>query len=237
MENIRHISFDLWMTLIRTHPVYKGERAALFRTWFQLEDLPLERVEAVFREVDLLVNDMNEVTGRNVHTFEIYLLCLHKLGRDIRGIREEQLTGYYDAAEKLFLQYPPIPMYEDLTTLFVAIRKGGRTLSLLSNTGFIQGRTLRKIMQQWGWDQHFSFQLFSDEANVSKPSPVFFNALLENARQLHGSGLQPEHIWHLGDNPLADVQGAERAGMRATLTILDKQPLDKLLQQVAFDHA
>ncbi|MBP1651856.1 MAG: Haloacid dehalogenase domain protein hydrolase, partial [Bacteroidetes bacterium] len=81
IENIRHISLDVWMTLIRSNPAYKELRAAGFRKYFRLDEHSPATVETAMREVDVLVNNMNEVTGRNVHTFEIYLLCLHKLGR------------------------------------------------------------------------------------------------------------------------------------------------------------
>jgi len=237
IENIRHISLDVWMTLIRSNPAYKQLRADGFRKYFQLDEHSPASVEAAMREVDVLVNNMNEVTGRNVHTFEIYLLCLHKLGRDVKGITGEQLMGCYTALEELWFQYPPVPLYKQLGTLFQAIRATGRTISLLSNTGFIQGPALRKMMQQLGWEHYFSFQLYSDEIGHSKPAPQFFAQLLEKARYLHGAALSPAHIWHLGDNPLADVAGATNAGMTASLTTFDKQPLDQLLQLAAFDHA
>lgn len=237
IENIRHISLDVWMTLIRSNPAYKELRAAGFRKYFRLDEHSPATVQSAMREVDVLVNNMNEVTGRNVHTFEIYLLCLHKLGREIKGITEKQLLDCYTALEELFFHYPPVPLYDNLHTLFEGIRATGRTISLLSNTGFIQGPALRRVMQQLGWEQYFSFQLYSDEIGHSKPAPQFFAQLLEKARYLHGAGLSPAHIWHLGDNPLADVEGATTAGMTASLTTIEKQPLDQLLQLAAFDHA
>lgn len=236
IENIRHISLDVWMTLIRSNPGYKQHRAAGFRNFFRLDEHSPAMVEATMREVDVLVNNMNEVTGRNVHTFEIYLLCLHRLGRDVKGITEGQLQECYAALEDVFFQYPPTPLYDNLNTLFASIRATGRTISLLSNTGFIQGPSLRNLMQQLGWEQYFSFQLYSDETGHSKPAPQFFAQLLEKARYLHGAGLSSSQIWHLGDNLLADVEGATKAGMTASLTTFDKQPLDQLLQQAAFDH-
>lgn len=225
------------MTLIRSNPAYKAQRAAGFRTFFRLDEHAPAAVEAAIREVDVLVNNMNEVTGRNVHTFELYLLCLHKLGREVKGITTAQLQDCYEALEALFDQYPPLPLYNDLGELFAAIRATGRTISLLSNTGFIQGTSLRRLMTQLGWEQYFSFQLYSDETGYSKPAPQFFAQLLEKARYLHSAALSPAQIWHLGDNPLADVDGASQAGMTGTLTTLETQPLDQLLQLAAFDHA
>lgn len=230
MEGIRHVSFDLWMTLIRSHPFFKEKRADLFRSFFCLENYPAERVAAVFRETDLLVNSMNEITGRNVHTFEMYLLCLHLLGADIKKVETGRLEEFYSLSESLFFSYAPLPLYTDLTALFTMMRAQGITLGLLSNTGFIQGRTLRRLMNGLGWDTHFSFQLYSDETGYSKPDEQMFRRVMEQASALHHN-LMPAQIWHVGDNSVADVQGALRAGFQATLTDIVNNPLNKLLNE------
>jgi putative hydrolase of the HAD superfamily len=230
MEKTRHVSFDLWMTLIRSHPSFKTKRAALFRSFFSLEAYAPEKVEAVFRETDVLINNMNEITGRNVHTFEMYLLCLHLLGIDIKSVHPDKLEEFYSLSEALFFQYPPLHLYEDTTPFLTALQAQGITTNLLSNTGFIQGRTLRKLMAGWGWDALFAFQLYSDETGYSKPGVEMFNRLLENAAPLHAD-LTPAQIWHLGDNQVADVEGAQRMGIHATLTDIVNNPLNKLLNE------
>ncbi|MBW8686517.1 HAD family hydrolase [Chitinophaga rhizophila] len=230
MGNIRHVSFDLWMTLIRSHPSFKTKRAALFRSFFSLEAFPPEKVESVYREVDVLINNMNEITGRNVHTFEMYLLCLHLLGIDIKTVQPDKLEEFYSLSEALFFQYPPSHLYEDTTQLLAALQHQGITTCLLSNTGFIQGRTLRKLMTAWGWDAYLSFQLYSDETGFSKPDIQMFSLMLDRVSSLH-TDLAPAEVWHLGDNQLADVKGAQRLGISATLTDIVQNPLNKLLNE------
>lgn len=218
------------MTLIRSHPSFKTKRAALFRSFFSLDAFAPEKVEAVFRETDVLINNMNEITGRNVHTFEMYLLCLHLLGIDIKSVHPDKLEEFYSLSEALFFQYPPLHLYEDTTQMLAALQVQGITTNLLSNTGFIQGRTLRKLMTEWGWDTLFAFQLYSDETGYSKPDVQMFSRLLENAASLH-TALLPSQIWHLGDNHIADVEGAQRMGIYATLTDIVNNPLNKLLNE------
>jgi putative hydrolase of the HAD superfamily len=230
MGNIRHVSFDLWMTLIRSHPSFKTKRAALFRSFFSLEAFAPEKVAAVYRETDVLINNMNEITGRNMHTFEMYLLSLHLLGIDIKSVHPDKLEEFYSLSEALFFQYPPSHLYKDTTQLLAALQRQGVTLNLLSNTGFIQGRTLRKLMAEWGWDSLFAFQLYSDETGYSKPDVQMFSRMLENAALLH-TDLAPAEVWHLGDNQVADVQGAQRLGISATLTDIVHNPLNKLLNE------
>jgi putative hydrolase of the HAD superfamily len=218
------------MTLIRSHPSFKTKRVDLFRSFFALKHLATEKVEAVFREVDVMINHMNEITGRNVHTFEMYLLVLHMLGIDIKSVHPDKLEEFYSLSEALFFEYAPLHLYEDITSLLAAMQAQGITTSLLSNTGFIQGRTLRKLMTEWGWDTLFSFQLYSDETGYSKPDVQMFNRLLENAALLH-TDLIPAQIWHVGDNHIADVRGAESMGIQATLTDIVHNPLNRLLNE------
>lgn len=218
------------MTLIRSHASYKAKRADLFRSFFSLEAFAPEKVAAVVREADVLINNMNEITGRNVHTFEMYLLCLHLLGIDIKSVHPDKLEEFYSLSEALFFQYPPLPLYTDTTQLLAALQRQGITTNLLSNTGFIQGRTLRKLMTQWGWDTLFAFQLYSDETGCSKPDVQMFNRMLDKAAMLH-TDLAPGEVWHLGDNQIADVQGAQRLGISATLTDITHNPLNKLLNE------
>lgn len=228
---VRHLSFDLWMTLIRSHPSFKSVRAAMFRTFFELEIHAPARVEAAFREIDTLVNNMNELTGRNVHTFEMYLLCLHQLGRDVKSIDAGKLHAFYTLSEELFFRYPPQSLYPDTALLLGAFREKGITLSIMSNTAFIQGHTMRRLMADLGWDQYFSFQLYSDETGHSKPSPIMFERLLAGVQALHPHHITASQVCHVGDNPLADVQGAQQAGILAALVEPGVTPLNEFLYQ------
>ena len=240
MKNIKHISLDLWMTLIRSHPSYKSARASLLSTFFKLDGYPQERIEAVFRDVDREVNDMNELTGNSLSSNELYILVISRLlGRKIKNLTLEMLEEFYATSERLFFQFQPIPLYDNLPELLSPFRANGLTVGLLSNTGFIQGRTLRKLMEKLGWEEHLDFQLYSDETGYSKPSKKMFNELRKVSRGFHPPSLAPGQIWHLGDNANADVHGAREAGMKATLTDVEKNPLNKILQEAAayFDTA
>ena len=57
-----------------------------------------------------------------------------------------------------------------------------------------------------GW---FEATLAARDAGCLKPDPRIFRLLLERA------GLAPDQALHVGDDPLADVEGARRAGIEA----------------------
>ena len=61
-----------------------------------------------------------------------------------------------------------------------------------------------------GLDKLASFIIVSEEAGYRKPEPRIFRDALE------ATGLSaPEQVMFIGDNPLADIDGAKRFGMKA----------------------
>ncbi|MGE5372633.1 MAG: HAD family hydrolase [Solirubrobacterales bacterium] len=82
-------------------------------------------------------------------------------------------------------------------------------LAVICNTGAAPGSILREVMDLAGIFQYFTVTVFSDEVGLAKPNPEIFRHTL---RQL---GTQPERAVHMGDDPLTDVIGSRRAGMKA----------------------
>ena len=54
-----HLSFDLWLTLIKSNPEFKNKRNSLFKDFFEV-DCSLEKVSEVIRYYDVLFNNINE---------------------------------------------------------------------------------------------------------------------------------------------------------------------------------
>jgi putative hydrolase of the HAD superfamily len=57
--------------------------------------------------------------------------------------------------------------------------------------------------------EYFDFAFLAEEIGASKPAPDMFHAALD------ATGVRPEEVLHVGDNPEHDVRGAMAAGMRA----------------------
>ena len=79
---------------------------------------------------------------------------------------------------------------------------------LVSNTGRTPGIILRQILERHDLLRHFSVISYSDEIGYRKPDPEIFR------RTLAALGAEARHAAHVGDNPDADVTGAQGAGMR-----------------------
>jgi len=78
-------------------------------------------------------------------------------------------------------------------------------LALLSN--YPCGRSIRASLAATGLDRHLSAVVVSGEVGFVKPHPSTYRAVLEQL------GARPGEAVFVGDNWLADVQGAKRAGL------------------------
>jgi len=210
-----HISFDLWLTLIRSHPEFKALRDQLLKKLFAVE-APLEEVSRTVRHCDRLFDRISQRTGRTVDAFALLLVILDRLQVDTEKVSEAQLEEFYSGMEELFFAHPPQLIDARTAEVLKTLCAQGTPLSILSNTAFIRGRTLRRTLEQIGIAECFSFQLYSDELGFSKPAPEVFQKLWEEAGSKRT--LQKQEILHIGDNPQADGEGAARFGMK-TLVI------------------
>ncbi|CAM3811357.1 HAD hydrolase-like protein [Flavobacterium branchiophilum] len=214
IHQFEHLSFDLWLTLIRSNPEFKAKRNQLFLDFFEIK-ASFETVSKLIRYYDVLCNTMNEKTGLNIDTFEIYYLILNALQVDISAISIEKLNLFYLETEELFMQYKPVLIYPKLKQQFNVWSKEHKTINILSNTGFIKGKTLRKLLNYYELDTYISFQIYSDEEKFSKPNFIIFDKVFCQVNQI--KSLQKNQIVHIGDNPLADYQGAASFGFKAIL--------------------
>lgn len=212
----QHFSFDLWLTLIKSNPKFKSKRDQLFRDFFSIEQ-NLEKVSETIRLYDKVCNKINDQTGIHIETNQIYYLILNELQKDINEIEVKKLEEFYLETEILFMNYKPLMIYPDIDTFFTYLISQGKTISVLSNTGFIKGKTLRKLLSYYNLENFFSFQLYSDEMRCAKPSPFAFNQLVENAFSINKNIFGKLDIVHIGDNELADFKGAINVGLQSIL--------------------
>lgn len=214
--NYLHYSFDLWLTLIRSNPEFKAQRARYFFEKFNSLNKPLNEVTRIFRQVDLMVNHINEKTGKNIDADEMYLMVISLINDGHECIAATDTEALYTDMEALLFTYMPVLYNNETLEVLATLKNQGCTTNILSNTGFVKGVTLRKALTQLGLDVFFDFQLYSDEAGFSKPHHQFFKLMLNGAGELN-PGITPADIIHIGDNPVADEAGAAACGINTLL--------------------
>lgn len=219
MQIYQHYSFDLWLTLIKSNPYFKIERTKIFHRDFNPGGKSIDDVARAFRQVDLMCNAVNERTGKNIDADEMYLMVISAINDNQYPLADVNIDKLYADMETLLFYYLPV-LYSPVTieVLQHLKQKGDCSLSILSNTGFIKGRTLRKVMVKLGLDTFFNFQIYSDEEGMSKPNGALFKLMVQKVKECNKLKLiDLSGIIHIGDNPAADIAGANDAGLNSLL--------------------
>jgi len=224
MKRYKHYSFDLWLTLIRSNPAFKQERAKIFHARYNPLKKSFAEVVTIFRNVDLMCNSINERTGKNIDADEMYLMVISIMNDYQPGFPAVDTEALYLEMEALVFNYMP-GIYCGNTAGLLGSLKESATVSLLSNTGFIRGVTLRKVLKALELDQYLDFQLYSDEVRLSKPNKAFFQLMLDQINQGQHRALELHEIVHVGDNPVADIYGANQLGIHSVLINSNQQPI------------
>lgn len=208
---IKNISFDLWMTLIRSHPEFKLKRAELIADTFNIKNISPKEIDSFIRSVDNVFDRYNMISGKKLSANKMYQKLLEKLVPEETSVTLDIAISLRKKADDLFGQYQPVFLNENIPQILSQLKEEGYVLNLSSNTGFIEGETLRTTLANMGILQYFDFLIFSDEINASKPSSHFFQHVYDHIN------VPKNAVLHIGDNPKADYQGAKNFGFNALL--------------------
>ena len=107
MKTYKHYSFDFWLTLIKSNPVFKKERALFFYKHLNAADKSLEEVELIFRKVDLMSNAINQKSGGNLKAEEMYLMVIYEMNGSNSTFENLNIAWLLQEMEQLFFQYIP----------------------------------------------------------------------------------------------------------------------------------
>lgn len=216
MKYYKHYSFDLWLTLIKSNPKFKERRTLFFYENYNYSKKSLTEVGTIFRKVDLMCNTINEKTGQNIDSNEMYLMVISIINDYTSAFDDIDMNYIEHKMENLLFEYMPLIYSSETAGVLESLKqKEENTLSILSNTGFIRGKILRKVLNNIGIDVYFDFQIYSDEVGFSKPNKEIFDLMLNKItknRKIHLSD-----IVHIGDNPKADIIGASSIGIHSLL--------------------
>ena len=232
MPIYKHYSFDLWLTLIKSNPDFKMQRAILFQKQYNYTNKTIEEVVAIFRQVDIMCNTINEKTGKNIDTDEMYLMVLLELNNYNPNLPNINLPALYNQVELILFNYlPTIYCANTFNTLQQLQQITNSPFNLLSNTAFIKGSSLQIVLNHLNLSQFFSFQVYSNEEGISKPNAKIFELMFSKAKVLQPqNNLLPNECIHIGDNFNADILGAQQIGLQSlqintnTNTILNLLP-------------
>jgi putative hydrolase of the HAD superfamily len=216
-EPLGAVTFDFWETLVQDTPENLA-RASERRVQSLVAVLaragcarPRAAVEDAHERCWTLMTERFWTTDRDPSIQDQVRLFFDCLESGLcERLDEASFARAVDAYGTPALEYPPVPMPGAIEALRALAARGVR-LGIVSNTGRTPGVVLRRILARHDMLRYFEAVAisYSDEVGFRKPDARIF------ARSLAALGVEPGRAMHVGDNPEADVLGAQRFGMRA----------------------
>jgi putative hydrolase of the HAD superfamily len=208
---IRHISFDLWLTLIKSNPFFKRKRAELIADNFHPKNMNVDQIEMHIRQKDKMFDRYNEMYEVKIPAKYMYFEVLQSIDSQSHDIDIDDALWLMRKSNELLMDYPPQLLNEQIPDILCNLRSEMEGFNLGSNTGYIEGEILRQVLKKIGIYDFFTFCVFSDEIQTSKPSGLFFQSIFDKA------SVPKSNILHIGDNRITDYQGALNFGFNALL--------------------
>ena len=176
-----------------------------------------------------MCNAINEKTGKNISSEEMYLMALYLINESSDIYKNLDIDFIYSEIESLFFKYPPKVFDHQTVYTLEFIRDKGKSMNILSNTAFIKGESLRKLLKELELDQFFSFQIYSDEIGYSKPDFEIFDLMHKKVKEHKKVDLDKNKILHIGDNIVSDIYGAKYFGIEAMQINTNQQTIINLI--------
>jgi HAD superfamily hydrolase (TIGR01549 family) len=114
-----------------------------------------------------------------------------------------------DAFEVFFAARNRVEFYDDVRPSLLRLHSRYRLFALSNGNA---------DLQRCGIADLFAGHVTASAAGAAKPDPRIFTHLVGLA------GVEPHRVLHIGDDPVADVVGAMRAGMQAVWLNRDARP-------------
>jgi putative hydrolase of the HAD superfamily len=208
VTDLRVISYDFWATLALSNPGYRRRRVELMAAAFG--GASPATIEATSSAAD---DELDKGTLRHGHQYgfrDRVLRTAALAGVPFAG-DETTLRDLETSMSEAFRREPPSLTESTLPQTLAALRRAGRRIAIVSNTGFVSGQLVREALGHLGLAELVDHTIFSDEVGHAKPGREIFQKLAAL------SGTTEAEILHIGDHPVADYSGARAAGMCALL--------------------
>jgi len=210
---LKVVAFDLWETLLTDLPEIASKQQAA-RISGLVEALSsagvnttMDDVARAHREVwhscwERYWSNDDDVSARGQ-----ILHFLEHLGA-LADLPEHAIQAAEDAYGGAAVLHPPIPVDGSIAVVD-ALRERGLKIGVISNTGRTPGVHLRRILDAVGFAGRIDAMVFSNELGHCKPRRAIFESLRSRF------GCRFDEMVFVGDNPFADVWGAQQCGITA----------------------
>jgi HAD superfamily hydrolase (TIGR01509 family) len=201
--SLRAVLLDLGETLVRPEPSWRDVYATVFRAWGIEADA--DAFERAFAESWSEWEHEGPFEATEEASFqrlmELDRLVFGRLGHP--GLPE----AFFRDIDRAFHRRAAWFIFPDVGPALGALRDAGLRLAVVSNWGWTAPELLH-LLELAG---HFDAFAISARGGYQKPHPALFRHALD------ALAVAADDAIHVGDNPAADVAGAQRAGVAPVL--------------------
>lgn len=209
-----HISLDVWNTLLKPNTqTYPKVRAELISKWCGVS---VEDAAMLYRNAKRMLDERARWLGISSTveynwTMLVDMITLWAKERDPKFkmaniVSDPHIIRIALARDchEAFLQHRPTILPETVQ-IIRDLQNQGHSFCITSNTNFISGSTVLKVLHEGGINIHRINCRFSDSERTSKPHRDIFKEILTD-KGLHGREFDYllDHVVHIGDDPHCD---------------------------------
>jgi len=210
------ITLDLWGTIIgeKDYSSVSPKRS-------------IKKCELIFDYVKgfsdtITLNDVSEALDFTVNKISLYsrffcdklffdwlLIFIRRLDHNLnKKLTKSQIVYIGELIDRAFLEFPPI-IFNGSLKLIEFCKKNQIKIGIISNTGF----NSPKVYRNWLIKEKIFYDeiVLSNELGIAKPDKKIFYYTLDKL------GIPPGNSIHFGDNPVADIMGANSIGISSVL--------------------
>jgi putative hydrolase of the HAD superfamily len=131
-------------------------------------------------------------------SLEAWRRTLHTCGCDDETLAGQALNWHQEYGRETYR------LFEDVQELFATLKKARIPLALITNGASDAQRAKLRALDI---EHLFDVVIVSAEVGIAKPDAAIFALAMQHL------GVQPDCVWHVGDNLSTDVAGARAAGI------------------------
>lgn len=195
-----NFSLDFWNTIAQPNREFSYQRNLLIAKSLGIS---IKSVKEIYTNVKLNLDTVAEKYGIGNDTKSAYRSLGIEFSNKLLSRSNFEMCniimGLEKDIQKLFVKYPPHISPE--TKSVIRQLRNPHKFCITSNTNFISGSCIAKVLKTYDLEPYFSFYIFSDHIGVSKPNPRIFEIVKDNFANT-------DKIIHIGDHSVCDNSGA-----------------------------
>lgn len=210
-SSIRAVTFDIWGTFLRGNRSFSRARMEILRRVLGLSATYVNRLTQSYLTVEEQANQESIETEIDIPPLARIKRTLLACGLDPTIMTDISYSAWEQIVATTRLQddFCPQLIEDDFIDTLCKLKRSGCKIGIISNTGMDSHGVMSRVLLKLEVWQLCDAIYFSCAHGIAKPNRRLFEMAAS------GLDLPIGQILHVGDNVVADYQGARNAGMRS----------------------